>query len=140
MLEIRGLTKFFGGLEAVSNVDMTVQAGRIMGLIGPNGAGKTTLFNLLTGVIRPTRGSVIFEGEDITGKKPHNVAKKGMIRTFQATNIYPDFTVLDNIVLSYRLRHRSLHEIAYTFVLTLSIHARDSTIWFEVGYTEARII
>jgi len=104
MLEIRGLTKFFGGLEAVSNVDMTVQTGQIMGLIGPNGAGKTTFFNLLTGVIRPTRGSVIFEGEDITGKKPHNVAKKGMIRTFQATNIYPDFTVLDNIVLSCHLR------------------------------------
>ncbi len=104
MLEIRGLTKFFGGLEAVSNVDMTVQTGQIMGLIGPNGAGKTTFFNLLTGVIGPTRGSVIFEGEDITGKKPHNVAKKGMIRTFQATNIYPDFTVLDNIVLSCHLR------------------------------------
>jgi branched-chain amino acid transport system ATP-binding protein len=104
MLEIRGLTKFFGGLEAVSGIDMTVRAGQIMGLIGPNGAGKTTLFNLLTGVIRPTRGSVIFEGEDITGKKPHNVARKGMIRTFQATNIYPDFTVLDNIILSCHLR------------------------------------
>ena len=104
MLEIKGLTKFFGGLEAVSNIDMTVQAGRIMGLIGPNGAGKTTVFNLLTGVIKPTRGSVIFEGEDITGEKPHNVARKGMIRTFQATNIYPDFTVLDNIILSCHLR------------------------------------
>ena len=104
MLEIRGLTKFFGGLEAVSNIDMTVEAGRITGLIGPNGAGKTTVFNLLTGVLKPTRGNVRFEGLDITGMKPHNVAKRGMIRTFQSTNIYPDFTVLDNIILSCHLK------------------------------------
>jgi branched-chain amino acid transport system ATP-binding protein len=104
MLEIKGLTKFFGGLEAVSGIDMTVESGQITGLIGPNGAGKTTIFNLLTGVLRPTRGRVIFEGEDITGKKPHKVAKKGMIRTFQATNIYSNFTVLDNIVLSCHLK------------------------------------
>jgi branched-chain amino acid transport system ATP-binding protein len=103
MLEVKGLTKFFGGLEAVSGIDMTVKAGQIMGLIGPNGAGKTTVFNLLTGVLKPTRGSITFEGEDIAGKKPHKVAKKGMIRTFQATNIYPDFTVLDNITLSCHL-------------------------------------
>jgi len=104
MLEIRGLTKFFGGLEAVSNIDMTVEAGRITGLIGPNGAGKTTVFNLLTGVLKPTRGKVRFEDHDITGMKPHNVAKRGMIRTFQSTNIYPDFTVLDNIILSCHLK------------------------------------
>jgi branched-chain amino acid transport system ATP-binding protein len=104
MLEVKGLTKFFGGLEAVSHLDMTVQKGQITGLIGPNGAGKTTAFNLLTGVIKPTRGKVIFEEEEITGWKPHTVAKKGMIRTFQATNIYPDFTVLDNIVLSCHLK------------------------------------
>jgi len=104
VLEIRGLTKFFGGLEAVSNIDMTVEAGRITGLIGPNGAGKTTVFNLLTGVLKPTRGNVRFEGLDITGMKPHNVAKRGMIRTFQSTNIYPDFTVLDNIILSCHLK------------------------------------
>ncbi len=104
MLEIKGLTKTFGGLEAVSGIDMTVKTGQIMGLIGPNGAGKTTIFNLLTGVLRPTRGSVRFEGQDITGMKAHNVAKKGMIRTFQAVNIYPDFTVLDNIVLSCHLK------------------------------------
>jgi branched-chain amino acid transport system ATP-binding protein len=104
MLEVRGLTKFFGGLEAVSGIDMTVKAGQIMGLIGPNGAGKTTVFNLLTGVLKPTKGNVILEGEDITGKKPHKVAKKGMIRTFQATNIYPDLTVLDNIILSCHLK------------------------------------
>jgi branched-chain amino acid transport system ATP-binding protein len=106
MLEVRGLTKFFGGLEAVSQIDMTVRAGEIMGLIGPNGAGKTTVFNLLSGVLRPTRGTLIFQGEDITGGKPHKVAKKGMIRTFQATNIYPDFTVLDNIILSCHLKPR----------------------------------
>ena len=82
MLEIQGLTKFFGGLEAVSNIDMTVETGRITGLIGPNGAGKTTVFNLLTGVLKPTRGSIRFGGHDITGMKPHNVARRGMIPSF----------------------------------------------------------
>ncbi|MBN2042010.1 MAG: ABC transporter ATP-binding protein [Spirochaetes bacterium] len=104
MLEVKGLSKFFGGLEAVSNIDMTVKAGEIFGLIGPNGAGKTTFFNLINGVIRPTRGRVIFEGQDITGKKPHSVAKKGIIRTFQANNIFPDFTVIENVSLSCHLK------------------------------------
>src|SRR4030042_1349309 len=100
MLEIEGLTKFFGGLAALSGVDMSVKPGEILGLIGPNGAGKTTFFNLVSGVLRPTRGRVIFEGNDITSKKTHHIAKKGIVRTFQATNICPDFTVLQNIMLS----------------------------------------
>jgi len=104
MLEIEGLTKYFGGLAAVSGLDMSVNAGEIVGLIGPNGAGKTTVFNLITGFLRPTKGRVIFERENITAKKPHYIAEKGMVRTFQATNIFPDFTVLKNIVLAYYLK------------------------------------
>lgn len=103
MLEIEGLTKFFGGLAALYGVDVSVKPGDILGLIGPNGAGKTTLFNLVTGFLRPTKGRVIFEGKDITRKKPHSIAAKAIVRTFQATNIFPDFTVLQNIVLSYHL-------------------------------------
>jgi branched-chain amino acid transport system ATP-binding protein len=104
VLKIEGLTKHFGGLAAVSGLDMSVDSGDILGLIGPNGAGKTTVFNLVTGFLRPTRGRVIFEGKDITAKKPHYVAGKGIVRTFQATNIFPDFTVLQNIVLSCHLK------------------------------------
>jgi branched-chain amino acid transport system ATP-binding protein len=104
MLKIEGLTKQFGGLIAVSSLDLTVNEGDIFGLIGPNGAGKTTVFNLITGFLHPTRGRVGFTGKDITGKKPHQVAATGLVRTFQANNICPDLTVLENVILSCHLR------------------------------------
>lgn len=104
MLEIRGLTKHFGGLVALHHVDVSVNRGEILGLIGPNGAGKTTFFNLISGTLRPTQGRISFEGRDITGKRTHDIAKKGIVRTFQANNIYPDFTVLQNIVLACHLK------------------------------------
>lgn len=103
MLEIEGLSKFFGGLEAVSSVDVRLKAGEKLGLIGPNGAGKTTFFNLVSGTLKPTKGRVTFEGRDITGKSPHYIARKGIVRTFQGINIFPDFTVLENVVLSCHL-------------------------------------
>jgi branched-chain amino acid transport system ATP-binding protein len=104
VLEIAGLTKNFGGLAAVSGLDMSIKPGELIGLIGPNGAGKTTVFNLVTGFLRPTKGKVMFEGRDITARKPHYIAAKGVVRTFQATSIFPDFTVLRNIVLACHLK------------------------------------
>jgi branched-chain amino acid transport system ATP-binding protein len=107
LLEISGLTKKFGGLTAISKFDMYVNEGEIVGLIGPNGAGKTTLFNLITGVFPPTRGKVVFNGIDITGKKPHQIAKLGIGRTFQLNPLFADFTVLQNVVASFYLRPKS---------------------------------
>ena len=107
MLKIVGLEKRFGGLNAVSSLDISINQGDIMGLIGPNGAGKTTVFNLITGYLRPTMGRVAFEGNDITAKSPHYIASKGIARTFQATNIFPDFTILENIVLAYHLNAKT---------------------------------
>jgi branched-chain amino acid transport system ATP-binding protein len=107
LLEISGLTKYFGGLAAVSQLDMHVKEGEIIGLIGPNGAGKTTVFNLVTAVLRPTKGKVMFDGEDITVRKPHVVAKLGIGRTFQLNPLFADFTVLENVVASFHLRPRS---------------------------------
>ena len=107
LLETKGLTKYFGGLAAVSQLDMHVKKGEIVGLIGPNGAGKTTVFNLVTGVIRPSAGKVIFDGKDITGKKPHLTAKMGIGRTFQSAYLFADFTVLENLVASIYLYPRS---------------------------------
>lgn len=104
MLEIEGLTKFFGGLHAVFGVDLSMKRGEILGLIGPNGAGKTTFFNLVSGFLHPTRGRVMFEDHDITNKTPHSIARKGIVRTFQGDNIYPDFTVLENVILSCHLK------------------------------------
>jgi branched-chain amino acid transport system ATP-binding protein len=104
MLQIEGLSKHYGGLAAVNQVDMSVQPGELLGLIGPNGAGKTTFFNLVTGFSRPTRGRVIFEGRNITAKSPHKIAARGIVRTFQADNIFMDFTVLDNVVVACHLK------------------------------------
>lgn len=98
------MTKRFGGLQAVSKLDLHVDSGEIVGLIGPNGAGKTTVFNLLTGAHRPTSGKVIFEGKDITGWRPHSVAALGMVRTFQITNIFSNFTVQENLALACNLK------------------------------------
>ncbi len=104
LLKVEGLTKRFGGLQAVSSLDMSVASGEIVGLIGPNGAGKTTVFNLLTGAHRPTSGRVTFSEKDITGRKPHSVAALGMVRTFQITNIFSNFTVRENLALACNLK------------------------------------
>jgi branched-chain amino acid transport system ATP-binding protein len=107
LLDIVGLTKHFGGLAAVSNLDMRVNEGETVGIIGPNGAGKTTVFNLITGVFRPTRGKVTFNGMDITGKKSHVIAELGIGRTFQLNPLFADFTVLENVSASFHLRPKS---------------------------------
>jgi len=107
LLEIKGLTKQFGGLTAVSNFDMLINPGEIVGLIGPNGAGKSTLFNLVTGVFPPTAGRVVFSGQDITRIKPHRVAELGIGRTFQLNPFFGDFTVFENVTTSFHLHPRS---------------------------------
>jgi branched-chain amino acid transport system ATP-binding protein len=107
LLETKGLTKHFGGLAAVSQLDIQVNKGEAVGLIGPNGAGKTTSFNLISGFLRPTKGKVFFDGRDITGKKAHVIAKMGIGRTFQLAYLFPDFTVLENVVASFYLYPRS---------------------------------
>jgi branched-chain amino acid transport system ATP-binding protein len=82
-LEVRGLTKRFGGLIAVNEVSFSVRSGELVGLIGPNGSGKTTLFNLISGVLRPDAGEIYFEGERIDGLPPHEIYKRGIVRSFQ---------------------------------------------------------
>jgi branched-chain amino acid transport system ATP-binding protein len=107
MLKINGLTKHFGGLAAVSNFDMNINYGEVVGLIGPNGAGKTTVFNLITGFIRPTKGQVMFEQSDITGQPTHSIAEKGVVRTFQLNAFLQDMTVLQNALVSCHLNPKA---------------------------------
>ena len=97
ILETHGLTRRFGGLTAVDNVDIKMKAGELVGLIGPNGAGKSTFFNCLTGFYSPSEGEVRFMGSPITGLKPYEVAKLGIGRTFQNLRIMPNMTVFDNV-------------------------------------------
>jgi branched-chain amino acid transport system ATP-binding protein len=107
LLELRGLTRNFGGLRAVSGLDLSVEQGEILGLIGPNGAGKTTVFNLVTGFMRPTSGDVRFEGRSIVGLRPHAVAARGIARTFQVVKPFPGLSVLENVTLAAFLRRRA---------------------------------
>ena len=104
LLETRGLSKHFGGLAAVNGVDLTVEKGEIVGLIGPNGAGKTTCFNLLSGFLVPTSGTIRFDGEDITGLGSHQIVRRGLVRTFQLTTLFQEMTALENVLLGLHLR------------------------------------
>lgn len=99
ILEGQGIVKNFGGLTALASVDLHIDRGEILGLIGPNGAGKTTLFNLISGSLVPTSGTVKFKDEDITGLKPHRICRKGIARTFQLVKLFGNMTVLENILL-----------------------------------------
>jgi branched-chain amino acid transport system ATP-binding protein len=97
VLEVRGLSKSFGGFRAVSDVDLAVAEGEIAAVIGPNGAGKSTLFNLITGHLQPTAGRVLVNGRDVTGVAPYKICGIGIGRSFQRTNIFPKLTVLENV-------------------------------------------
>jgi branched-chain amino acid transport system ATP-binding protein len=105
ILDVRGISRRFGGLQALSEVTFSVPKGQIVGLIGPNGAGKTTLFNALVGLIRPDSGTVILDGERLAGLKPHHIAARGMTKTFQNVALFAESTVLDNVLTAGLLRH-----------------------------------
>jgi branched-chain amino acid transport system ATP-binding protein len=100
ILETRGLTKEFKGFVAVKDVNLRIRRGTIHALIGPNGAGKTTCFNLLTHVLAPTRGRIVYNGRDITGSHPAAIARTGMVRSFQISAVFPHLTVLENVRLA----------------------------------------
>jgi branched-chain amino acid transport system ATP-binding protein len=104
LLELQKLSKSFGGLKAVNELDLSIDRDEIVGLIGPNGAGKTTVFNMISGVFKPTMGKVLFKNDDITGFKPHCIVNKGLARTFQLTTLFSNLTVLENILLGFHLK------------------------------------
>lgn len=113
MLEVTSLGISFGGLRAVDELSMKIEEGGLVGLIGPNGAGKTTVFNMLTGVYRPTDGGIRLDGQNLIGKKPHDICKMGVARTFQNIRLFSNLSVLDNV-------KTGLHnEITYTLAESL---------------------
>ena len=105
LIECHEVTRRFGGLIAVDNVDMTVEAGETRAIIGPNGAGKTTLFNLLTGVLTASEGQVIFEGRNITSLPVHDIIQRGISRTFQLTHLFPELSVIENVRIAAQARN-----------------------------------
>jgi len=107
LLDAKEVGKRFGGVQALSGVSFSIARGDIYGLIGPNGAGKTTLFNLLTGIYAPDRGSFLFDGRDITGRKPNQVARAGIARTFQNIRLFAGLSALENVMIGRHLRTRA---------------------------------
>src|ERR1700744_6144576 len=107
VLELKGLSKAFGGLRAVRGVSLTIMPGERKAIIGPNGAGKTTLFNLITGILPATSGRVLLFGQDVTRWPSHRRTARGMARTFQVTSLFPKLTVLDNVLLAIKGRRAS---------------------------------
>ena len=106
LLEVKQLTKHFGGLTAVGDVTLELNEGELVGLIGPNGAGKTTLFNLLTGVYEPSEGTITLDGHLLNGKQPYKIAALGLGRTFQNIRLFKDLTVLDNVLIAFSNHHK----------------------------------
>jgi branched-chain amino acid transport system ATP-binding protein len=106
LLSVDSLSKQFGGLSAIDGLNFSVEEGEIRGLIGPNGAGKTTTFNVICGFYAPTTGSIVYQDRDISGMRPSAIAELGLIRTFQATTLFHEFTVLDNVLVGCHLRAR----------------------------------
>ena len=100
MIHVDNLTKFYDGFCAVDGISIDIQKGEILGLLGPNGAGKTTFFNLLTGALSPTSGQIRFEGEDITNVGPSEIARRGIIRSYQVTKLFEELTVLENVSIA----------------------------------------
>ncbi|HTL02032.1 MAG TPA: ABC transporter ATP-binding protein, partial [Vicinamibacterales bacterium] len=122
LLDVRAVTMRFGGLSAVKALTMKVPSGSLYGLIGPNGAGKTTVFNVLTGVYCPTEGEIEFDGVRVDGKKPYEITKLGVARTFQNIRLFADMTVLQNVMTGHHLR---THQVMADAVLGTTRHHRD---------------
>ena len=156
LLEAQGVNKYFGGLEALCDVSLAIEAGEIYGLIGPNGAGKTTFFNVLTGFYRADSGKFTFDGEPLDVSAPHRVAAAGIARTFQNIRLFGNMTALENVMVGRHLRtragvigavlrtaairaeERALHERAYALLEYVGIAARQHHLAHSLPYGDQR--
>ena len=132
ILDVEELTKRFGGLTAVNSVSFSVEEGAILSVIGPNGAGKSTLFKLICSFVTPTSGRVKFNGQTITGLPPHEVARLGVVRTFQETTIFKEMTALQNVIVAHQLRSRATSLGIYFS----SVAARADELRFRLSASE----
>jgi len=129
MLKCEALTIRFGGLSAIDNLDFAIAAGEIRGLIGPNGSGKTTLFNLISGLYTPTSGSIVFEGKAIAGRRPDEVTRAGIARTFQNIRLFGDMTVWENLLVG---RHSRLKQAVFDDIFSTATKRREEALAKEM--------
>lgn len=153
VLEVSNLDRDFGGVRALQDVSLTFREGILSAIIGPNGAGKSTLFKLVTGLLRPSRGRILFRGDDITGLPPHAIAARGIGQSFQLTNIFPNLTVLDNVELAVqsasrvhyqlvfsRARYTELREKTYHVLRQIRLIDKASRIARTLPYGDQRVL
>jgi len=136
ILDVRGIGISFGGLTATRDFSLALPPNGLYGLIGPNGAGKTTCFNLLTGIYRPDTGSIMLAGRDVTGIKPHQIARSGLARTFQNIRLFGELSVLDNVRLGAQMRH---HHGLLGSILRLGMHVEAERVTLEESVELLRI-
>lgn len=134
ILQVESLTKKFGGLVAIDNVDFELPKGELRAIIGPNGAGKTTFFNLISGLLPADAGRVVFQGEDITGKPPHKISQRGMNRTLQIKSVFNGLTVYDNVWIAAHSRTKFLHPFRSTLKYTDTAQQTEKVLE-EMGLT-----
>jgi ABC-type branched-chain amino acid transport systems, ATPase component len=136
LFSIQGLTKRFGALVATNNVSLEIEREGILSIIGPNGAGKTTFFNLLTGFLKPDEGKIIYDGQDVTGKKPHEIIKYGISRSFQVVSLFEEMTVLDNVRVGVQRNLGFMNRMFLNYRLADEVTKRSMEILEEVGVAE----
>ena len=145
LLEARGISKHFGGVQALDGVDLAVERGEVVGLIGPNGAGKTTLFNVICG-LRPTAGRVLFKGEEITGLAPHQICHRGLARTFQLTRPFSELSVQDNVASAVLFGRRDrkpaslgeARDVADGILRSVRLQSRRTSLAKDLLFSERR--
>src|SRR4051812_38858328 len=136
ILETEGLTKEFAGFVAVNGVSLRVERGTVHALIGPNGAGKTTCFNLLTKFLQPTRGRILYKGSDITAMAPADVARLGMVRSFQISAVFPHLTALENVRVALQRQHGQSFDFWRSKSVLNRFNARARDLLNDVGFSE----
>jgi len=140
ILRIEDVVKKFGEVAALDHCSFNIEPGSITGLIGPNGAGKTTLFNLITGVLRPDSGHIYFKGEEITGKKPHEIARKGVGRTYQIIRIFPKMTLLENLIVVGKGKEKRVIERAMELLSLVKLAEKKDDNASELSFGQQKLL
>jgi branched-chain amino acid transport system ATP-binding protein len=144
LFEVKGITKYFGGLCVLQDINLSIDKGEIVGLIGPNGAGKTTLFNVITGIYSPNAGHIKFREKNLVGLSPHQICRRGIARTFQLVRVFPGMTALENVLVGSiygkgGMKKRPLDE-AMQCLKTLDLQENKDTFSAHLTYSDRRLL
>ncbi|MGQ9508154.1 MAG: ABC transporter ATP-binding protein [Thermodesulfobacteriota bacterium] len=140
LLSVDNVVKKFGEVVAIDHCSFEIERGSITGLIGPNGAGKTTLFNLITGILQPDKGRIFFKGEDITGRRPYEIARKGIGRTYQIIRIFPKMTLLENLLVVGRGKEKKVNEKAIELLQRVKLYEKKDDYASNLSFGQQKLL